>query len=330
MKISQRLYLAVAPAIVGVLLMAALFYWGRYEQTAPRIVLVVGGIAVIASLFLVWSNARVVARRIEQLASAASPGTDQSGPDELQRIALGLNRLSTDVQTAEADRADRERVLEERMRDYATLLANIAENTAKRLEEVRLPLHILLENHFGDLNENQEEMLGAARGAAEAADADLVNLRQIAELDLGELALRRDRMKPSEIVEALRPMLVAAAESVGAAIELTVGPLIPAILGDRARLQDALATLLGDAVRSSAAGARVQMNVEQRGKLLVVELRGIGVVSPSVRSAVAARVLDAHRGAVERRPGEMTITLPIDSKGSLSQRTSGLGASGKP
>ena len=80
--------------------------------------------------------------------------------------------------------------------------------------------------------------------AAEAADADLVSLRQIAELDLGDHPLRRDRMKPSDIVEALRPMLVAAAESAGAAVEVSVAPLLPAIIGDRARLQDALATLL--------------------------------------------------------------------------------------
>ena len=85
----------------------------------------------------------------------------------------------------------------------------VADNAAKRLEEVRLPLHILLENRFGDLNENQEEMLGAARAAAEATDADVVALRTIAELDLGTRTLRRDRILPGDMIRALVPTLQA-------------------------------------------------------------------------------------------------------------------------
>ena len=36
MKISYRLYLTVTPAILGVLLMAGLFYWGQYDTRRPR------------------------------------------------------------------------------------------------------------------------------------------------------------------------------------------------------------------------------------------------------------------------------------------------------
>jgi signal transduction histidine kinase len=313
MRISYRLYLTVTPAIIGVLLMAGLFYWGQYEHTAPTIVLLVGTVAVAASAILAWVNARFVAQRIERLATSIAP--DAAGtPDELDRIARGVDRLSTDVQIAEADRVDRERLLVERTRDYARLLASIADDTAGRLEEIRLPLHILLENRFGDLNENQEEMLGAARVAAEAADADLVSLRQIAELDLGDHPLRRDRMKPSDIVEALRPMLVAAAESAGAAVEVSVAPLLPAVIGDRARLQDALATLLGDAVRSSASGTRVRMSVEQQNDKLTVEVLGTRGAPSSVRSAAAARVIDAHGGSVSHRDDALVLTLPLENR----------------
>lgn len=314
MKISHRLYLTVLPAILGLCLMVGLFYWGQYQRSAPTIVLSVGGIAVVASLILTWFNARFVARRIERLAMSLAPADTGGLPDELDRIAQGVDRLSSDVQSAEADRADRERVLEERTHDYAKLLATIADDTAKRLEEIRLPLHILLENHFGDLNENQEEMLGAARTAAEAADADVVSLRQIAELDLGDHPLRRDRMKASDIVDALRPMLVAAAESVEATVEVDVAPLLPAIVGDRARLQDALATTLSDAVRSTKAGARVRLSVDRRDTGLCIELSGTGHVTSSVRSTAAARMIRAHGGAVEHGEHGLTITLPFETK----------------
>lgn len=315
MKISYRLYLTLAPAILGVFLMAALFYWGQYSYTAPAIVLSLGVVAVVASMVLTWSNARYVARRIERLASSLAPEGTPGAPDELDRIAHGVSRLSNTVEVAEAERADRERALEEQTHEYARLLGSIAHDTAKRLEQVRLPLHILLENRFGDLNENQEEMLGAARVAAEAADADLVSLRQIAALDLGDESLRRDRMKPSEIVEALRPMLVAAAESVGATVDVTIAPLLPAIIGDRARLQDALATTLGDAVRSSVAGAHVEMLVDQNAGNIEVVLRGSSAVPSSVRSSAAARVIQVHGGSVQRDTNGVRIRLPLDTPG---------------
>ena len=311
MKISQRLYLTATPSILAVFLMAGLLYWGRYDHAAPTIVLSVGTVAAVVSLVLTWFNARLVAGRIERLASTLAPSDADAEPDELDRIAHGVDRLSSDVQTAEADRAERERTLEARTRDYAKLLATIANDTAKRLEEIRLPLHILLENRFGDLNENQEEMLGAARTAAEAADADLVSLLQIAELDSGDQPMRRDRMKPSEIVEALRPMLVAAAESVGATVEIHVAPLLPAIAGDRARLQDALATILGDAVRSSDAGARLHMSVGQRDADLDLEMLGTGGVASTVREAAAARVIHAHGGVLDRSASGLSVRIPL-------------------
>ena len=100
--------------------------------------LLVGTVAVAASAILAWMNARFVAQRIERLATSIAP--DAAGtPDELDRIARGVDRLSTDVQIAEADRVDRERLLVERTRDYARLLASIADDTAGRLDEVRLP-----------------------------------------------------------------------------------------------------------------------------------------------------------------------------------------------
>ena len=59
------------------------------------------------------------------------------------------------------------------------LEAHVAKTLAaatRWLGQVRISLHILLENRFGDLNENQEELLGAARAAADEADAELRKL----------------------------------------------------------------------------------------------------------------------------------------------------------
>jgi signal transduction histidine kinase len=315
-KISHRLYLTVAPAILAVLLLAGLIYWGQYARAAPELVIVGGALAVAISLVMTWSNARYVARRLERtlrgVTSTIAPGTATAPVDEIDEIESVVDRLSNAVELAEVKSADRERLFERRAQDYARLLASIADASTKRLEEVRLPLHILLENHFGDLNENQEEMLGAARAAAEAADADMLSLRQIAQLDLGERPLRQDRMKPSDMIDALRPMLMATAESAGVTIEFDVAPLLPAITGDRALLQDALVAVLRGTVASATGGSRVRIDVDRADSCIRFVARGGGAAPVSVRGAAAVRVIQAHAGSVGRQTDGLRIDLPIE------------------
>ena len=196
----------------------------------------------------------------------------------------------------------------------ARLLASIADASARRLEEIRLPLHILLDNHFGELNENQEEMLAAARTAAEAADADMLALRELAELELGERPLRHDHVKSSELIDAVRPMLLASADARGATLEITVAPLLPAVSGDRPRLQDALVTLFRAAIEGAQPDARLRLDVDRDGSMIRFVLHGGGSPPASVRWAAAARVVSAHGGRVDQRKETLELELPVEGR----------------
>jgi hypothetical protein len=70
--------------------------------------------------------------------------------------------------------------------EHAALIARTAEELAARLDEVRLPLHILLSDHYGELNENQEEMLGAAQTAATEAAVVVARLRALIAGEAGD------------------------------------------------------------------------------------------------------------------------------------------------
>jgi len=327
-KISHRLYITVAPAVLGMLLVAALAYWGQYAHAVPGALVVIVAVAATTSLLLSWRNARYVAQRIERLAGSSSerdagvrlkgvasalmPGQVAAQPDELDRIEGVVDHLSSAVAEAEVNRSEREADAERRVRDYADMLAAIAARSADRLEEVRIPLHILLENHFGDLNENQEEMLGAARTAAEAVDADLVALRQIAELDLGTRELRRDRVLPGDLVRSLVPTLQAIADKQSATLDVDLEPLVPAIRGDQPSLQDALSVVIGAAIRSARAGAEIRVAVRKDAGVVALDVHGGGEAERDVRATLAERVIRASGGSVSRgSDGTLTIRFPL-------------------
>ena len=137
MTIAQRLLLAVLPAIVGLLTVAGLAYWGNMYRAAPEWVVVAAAVAALGSLFLAWRNTRYVARRIERLAGrgtrrlgpnqsplavvrdAAHPGVS-AAPDEIDSIEDEVDRLSSAMSLAEAGSREREAAAAQRIQEYAS------------------------------------------------------------------------------------------------------------------------------------------------------------------------------------------------------------------
>lgn len=327
MRIAQRLFLAVVPAIVGLFTVAALAYWGHMYRAAPEWVILVAAVAAVGSLVIAWQNTRYVARRIERL---AGPGVDQgtrsrspfravrdvtlpqlnASRDEIDSIEDVVDRLSSAVSVAEADSQQREAAASERVQEYAALLAEAASAVTRQLEEVRLPLHILLENHFGQLNENQEEMLAAARTATEAAGIELGRLRDIASLDRGTLDIRREQVRLGELLQALRPQLQADGERAGVRLTVDIMPGLPRVAGDRIRLQQALELLLRHLVRHAAPGNTLGITASRVDDdfLLTVDHGPAPALDADI--ALARRIILAHRGSLEHQDGCTRITLP--------------------
>jgi signal transduction histidine kinase len=306
MKISHRLFLGVIPSLVGLFTVAGLAYWGQYAHSAPLLVVWAAGIATVISLVVAWWNTRYVAHRVERLAS--TKGGDEE-VDELDVIEHRVELLGEAATTAKADAARATEDAGRRTIEYATLLAETATSASKQLAEARLSLHVLQDNHFGELNDNQEEMIGAAREATEAAEVELNHLREIADLDRGALALRRDLVKPGEIIRSLQPLLNAQATKQGVRILLELEPALPRVVGDRGRLQDALGLILKDAVRYALPGTSISVHAASEPSAVTIIVNHGSPHSYTGDVALADRLIGAQGGSVIHREDSTTITL---------------------
>jgi signal transduction histidine kinase len=304
MRIGLRMYLALLPAILGVCTVAGLAYWGQYAHQAPEWFVAIAAIATVGSFAVAWRNLRYVTARVERLAAHGSAaqgvgGSIVTSPDELEAIESTVHHLSTAVDAAETAHRAGQEALREQQRAYGELLGRATGQAMQRLDEIRLPLHILLENHFGDLNENQEEMLGTARAAAEQAGDAFERLGEIADLDRGVLVMRQDRVRPGDLAAGVLPALVAEGQQRGVQVIAEVAPALQAITGDRGRLQLALELLLHDCLRRTASGQDVRITVDTRGRELVVTAtHGDGVADP-IALALGQRIVTAHGGHVD-------------------------------
>ena len=306
MKISHRLFLGVIPSLVGLFTVAGLAYWGQYHHTAPLIVVWAAGAATLISLGVAWRETRYVARRVERLASAR--GIDGE-VDELDVIEQRVESLGEAATAAKVYAAQAAADAGRRTIEYATLLAEATTSASKQLAEARLSLHVLQDNHFGELNDNQEEMILAAREATEAAEVELTHLREIADIDRGALALRRDLVKPGEIIRSLLPLLNAQATKQGVRILEELEPALPRVVGDRGRLQDALGLILKDAVRYAVPGTSVSVHASSQPSTVTIVVNHSSPHSYTGDVALADRLIRAQGGSVTHTGDATTIAL---------------------
>jgi signal transduction histidine kinase len=307
-RTSQRLFLAVIPAVLGVLTVAGLAYWGQYAHAAPEIVVIIAAVAAVGSLVMAWYNTRYVAHRIAQLAAKVE---SSSALDELDAIETVVDRYTSALREAEASRAKAQQAADLRIREHGELMSEVATTVSKGIDEIRLPLHILLENRFGELNENQEEMLETARNAAEQVNTDASRLAELGALDRGGFPLRSDRIHLADVLQSLRPTVDSEGAKVGVRVDMEIAPALPAVSGDRGRLQEALALILADSVRRSPGGTAVRITVDAKGSGVSIVVEHAAPPALNVAAALAQRLLEAHGASVERVTGRISIVLPV-------------------
>ena len=308
MRTSQRLFLAVIPAVLGVLTVAGLAYWGEYAHAAPEIVVIIAAVAAVGSLVMAWYNTRYVAQRIAQLAAKVDV---KSGLDELDAIETVVDRYTSALRDAEQRRVHAQASADMRIREHGELMSQVASTVSKGIDEIRLPLYILLENRFGDLNENQEEMLESARTAAEQVNTDADRLAEIGALDRGTLTLRSDRVHIADVVQSLRPTVDSEGARAGVRVAVDIEPALPPVTGDRGRLQEALALVLADSVRRTPKGGKVRIEIGAKSHAISIVVAHGAPPATDVASALAQRLLEAHGATFERVPGQISVNLPV-------------------
>jgi signal transduction histidine kinase len=331
-KISQRLFLAVIPAVLGLLLVAALAYWGQRRHAAPVWVVVVAAVAAAVSLVLAWQNTRYVARRIERLAGTRQRGgrgsrsplgvvrdvalpTHSPGNDELDSIEQVVDQLSSAVSVAQEGGKVRERAAAERIEEYAMLLDEAAAAVRRQLDEARLALHILQDSSFGGLNEHQLEMVEAARVGADAAETEMARLHDIARLDRQAISFRRDPIRVAEILRGLRSQLAAEGSAAGVTIALDLMPGLPRVMGDRIRLQQALEFLLRHLVRHAPAGNEVTVAARSEAGSIRIAVGNARAPTLDPDVALARRIIDGQGGRLDVTGDGAIVTLPVAVKG---------------
>jgi signal transduction histidine kinase len=192
------------------------------------------------------------------------------------------------------------------------------------MSEVQLPLHILLDSPFGELNENQEEMLQSAREAAESADVRLRQVKKLLELERGAVKMQARGVGLAEFLRPALAIVEAYARKRAITLRSAVSPSAPRVLVDPVHAQEAVTLAIGEAVERATAGAELDVEAgESEHGTVVIRVTGATLDRTSLPVRLAERLISELGGSLANGAKELTILLPAErprSTGTASTR----------
>jgi signal transduction histidine kinase len=258
----------------------------------------------------------------------------------LQQANAGLAAANRSLQNEVRERERAEAALKEADRHKDEFLAMLAHELRNPLAPIQNATHLLRHEPLQD---------GQLQWAREVIERQLAQLKRLVDdlLDVSRITRGKINLQTQRV--ELAPLVARAVETVQPLIderghELTVGlpdrPLV--VLGDPARLTQAIANVLTNAAKYTDAGGRISVTVAARGREVEVVVQDTGIGIPrdqlplifdlftqleedrgmaqqglGIGLALVRRLLQMHGGSIEARsegPGkgsEFRIRLPL-------------------
>jgi signal transduction histidine kinase len=318
LSVGSRLLLGLVPSLLAAAMVAGLVYWGEYGRKAPEAVVAASVVLAALTLALTLWNVRYLVRRFDRIteiiqaeASRDPAGARTGATDEFDRIEHVVGHLGSALTMAEAQRARTDAQTAAHLWEQSTMLAALVRDALARLDDVRLPLHILLETRFGELNENQEELLRDARTASDEMDSALRQLGQVADADRDAMPVKRELVQVNDVVRAILPLIRASAERHGARVDVVLEPGLSRVLADRARLAEALSLLAALAAGASGTDRPVVVSTRRQDGAVVIDILPFptGTTAGVASAALAERLVTVQGGEVLRAAGGVTVHM---------------------
>ncbi len=250
-------------------------------------------LSVIVSVLLSRSITRPILAMTTASAKMAEGDYEQvvraTGRDEVARLADSFNRMAHEVERSRKSQRD--------------LIANVSHDLKTPLTSIQGFSQAMLEGAIHD-PEGYQRAAQIIKEEAEGMGELIERLLDLARFDAGEVLHERGAVRPAELMERVlaRFAPVAAEEKLSLTHSLSEG--LPTVEGDRARLEQALANLIDNAIRYTPGGGNIELRAGElrfKGGQSQQELPcGMPPKPPQDGRWLALTVKDTGRGIAEQ------------------------------
>lgn len=263
-----RLALLLTYALSSVLtffnvwLTARLMFASQHDLMLATVLLVfAGGMAMTLGYFL----ASALANRIHSLEAASRSLAEGNlaarvpvqGRDEIASLARAFNQMASQLEAADQNQREVERL-------RSDLIAWVGHDLQTPLASIRAILEALADDMVDDPNEVKRYLQTAQRDVR-SLSLLIDDLFQMAQIDAGGLRLDQTPNSLSDLISDTLESFSALAQRQGITLEGSAAPDVDPVCMDAPRIGRVLNNLVGNAIRHTPAGGRVQLRARREG-----------------------------------------------------------------
>ncbi|HEY3083623.1 MAG TPA: ATP-binding protein [Chloroflexota bacterium] len=324
LRLAYGQVLVVMVAFINVVVTALLMFISAHDLTLLGLLLFFAG---LIALFFALTLADSIAGGVGAVAAAARRMADGdptarvhlAGRDEIGALAEAFNAMAAQLAAA----AERQRAAEEARR---YLVAAVSHDLRTPLASIRAMVEAINDGVVSD-ETTVGRYVRTIGGEVERLSGLINDLFELSQIDAGSLELRLERGSLHDLIsDTLRSMSAQAARK-EVHLAGSVGPALPPARMDPARVQRVLDNLVGNALRHTPPGGRVEIRAEEDGGTLRVTVRDSGEGIPvhelsrvfepfyrgdasRPRAGGAGLGLTIARGIVELHGGRIWVESP--------------------
>jgi two-component system, LuxR family, sensor kinase FixL len=301
-----------------------------------------------------FAEGPVVAKRMgerQEIFGVRKGGEEFPAEASISKLELGATRLFTAVLRDVTERKEAERALAEALeqareataaaqaavRAREDVLHVVSHDLGNSLSAIVVNTTVLLKTLPPDA-EDVRQRVASVRDLARRMQRLRQDLLDVASIEQGQLSIEWDSWHPGAVVSAAVESFAPLAGEKGVDLGAEVDDDVPEVEGDRERILQVLANLLGNAVKFTPAGGRVLLRVQAAPDEVRFAVRDTGPgIAPENQAhvwdrfwksrtanrhgaglglAISRGIVEAHGGRIwlESAPGEgstFTFTLPL-------------------
>jgi len=172
------------------------------------------------------------------------------------------------------------------------------------LTNIRLYVETAIEEGEKD-PKTRSKCLNVINGETRRLERIVGEMLSVAEIEAGSFKIRTDDVRLETVFEELRSDYQQQADEKRLDLSLNLPPKLPVIRGDRDKIMLALHNLVGNALKYTPDGGKVQINVEVTAKQILVSIADTGIgISPED----AERIFERFYRAKDPRVAKITGT----------------------
>jgi signal transduction histidine kinase len=315
---------------------ARLMFASQHDLLLASVLLVfAGGMAMALGYFLsstVTDRIHLLKQAAEKLARGnLEARVPVSGRDEVATLAESFNQMASQLQAADEKQRELERL-------RGDLIAWVSHDLQTPLASIRAILEALYDGVVAE-PETVKRYLNTAQRDVRSLSALIDDLFQMAQLDAGGIPLEKAESSLADLISDTLESFSELASRQGVTLEGSAQPDVDPVLMDTQRIGRVLNNLVGNALRHTPAGGKVEVRARRTGPGVEVTVRDSGEgIRPEdlprifesffrgeksrsratggsgLGLAIARGIVQAHGGdiAVTSQPGDtrFTFTFP--------------------